>query len=557
MGKRIGEILLDLGYICEEDLHRALGVQEKEGSKRRLGEIIEETAIKEEELLEALALQFNIPVVDREDFPTELPFERLSHEFLRENVILPLKVTDSTLLVAMGDPTKTDAIDALEATFGYEIKPVLVKRTSIIGHLEILFASREAVMKRVIEDVEEDVQVLEVSEEVDHLKGLAQEKGIIQLVNLIIDNAVKDRASDIHIEPGEDSLRVRYRIDGILYKKELLPLGMRPAIASRIKLLASMNIAERRLPQDGRIKGNFGAKEVDIRVSTIPTVHGESLVMRILDRDSSFIGLEQLGFDSHLLQRYNELIHTPFGMILITGPTGSGKSTTLYASLDRINSPDKKIITIEEPVEYIMREINQINVKPKIGLTFANGLRHIVRQDPDVIMVGEIRDLETAGIAIHSALTGHLIFSTLHTNNASATITRLIDMGVENYLVSSTLIGVMAQRLVRRICPECKTQYHVIEDMVREFQLQADTLWKGQGCEHCSGTGYRGRIAIFELLEVNDDIRELIMEKTTVRELRDKAIGLGMRTLRDNGIEKVREGITTIDEVLRVTQLEL
>ncbi|GBE36582.1 type II secretion system protein E [bacterium BMS3Bbin07] len=557
MGKRIGEILLDLGYICEEDLHRALGVQEKEGSKRRLGEIIEETAIKEEELLEALALQFNIPVVDREDFPTELPFERLSHEFLRENVILPLKVTDSTLLVAMGDPTKTDAIDALEATFGYEIKPVLVKRTSIIGHLEILFASREAVMKRVIEDVEEDVQVLEVSEEVDHLKGLAQEKGIIQLVNLIIDNAVKDRASDIHIEPGEDSLRVRYRIDGILYKKELLPLGMRPAIASRIKLLASMNIAERRLPQDGRIKGNFGAKEVDIRVSTIPTVHGESLVMRILDRDSSFIGLEQLGFDSHLLQRYNELIHTPFGMILITGPTGSGKSTTLYASLDRINSPDKKIITIEEPVEYIMREINQINVKPKIGLTFANGLRHIVRQDPDVIMVGEIRDLETAGIAIHSALTGHLIFSTLHTNNASATITRLIDMGVENYLVSSTLIGVMAQRLVRRICPECKTQYHVIEDMVREFQLQADTLWKGQGCEHCSGTGYRGRIAIFELLEVNDDIRELIMEKTTVRELRDKAIGLGMRTLRDNGIEKVREGVTTIDEVLRVTQLEL
>ncbi len=404
--------------------------------------------------------------------------------------------------------------------------------------------------------MQEDIGITETSKEVDHLKDLAHEKGIVQLVNLIIENAVRDRASDIHIEPEEDLLRVRYRIDGVLYEKEVIPVRMAPAVVSRIKLLASMNIAERRLPQDGRIEGKYGNKEIDIRVSTIPTVHGESLVMRILDRGSTFIGLEELGFDSYLLNQYIELIHKPYGMILITGPTGSGKSTTLYASLDRINSPDKKIITIEEPVEYIMKGINQINVRPKIGLTFANGLRHIVRQDPDIIMVGEIRDLETAGIAIHAALTGHLLFSTLHTNDAPGAITRLIDMGVENYLVSSTLISVMAQRLVRRICPDCKEEYFPGDDITSEFNLPK-MLFKGKGCNNCAGTGYRGRIAIFELLIINDEIREMIMEKATVRQLREKAIELGMRTLREDGLAKVRKGITTIDEVLRVTQVEL
>ncbi len=556
MHKRIGEILVGLGYITEEALQRALELQEKEPHKRRLGEILAEMAIREEELIQALSIQFNIPVLSKDDLPDKLPLDRLSQEFLKENLILPLRIEGNQLSVAIADPINIEPLEAIEATFGYDVKPYLTHKSVIISHLNRLFASREAMMKKALDDVQEDIAVEESKVEVDTLTGLAQEKGIIQLVNLLIENAVRDRASDIHIEPEEDILRVRYRIDGVLYDKEVIPVNMTPAVTSRIKLLATMNIAERRLPQDGRIRGKYAGKEIDIRVSTIPTVHGESIVMRVLDRGSIFIGLEDIGFDEILLKHYIELIHRPYGMILITGPTGSGKSTTLYASLDRINSPDKKIITIEEPVEYVMKGINQINVQPRIGLTFANGLRHIVRQDPDIIMVGEIRDLETAGIAIHAALTGHLIFSTLHTNDAPGAITRLMDMGVENYLVSSTLIGVMAQRLVRRVCTHCKVEDFKNKEIALEFNI-SNTLYRGEGCEHCSYTGYLGRIAIFELLIINDEIREMIMEKATTRELRQKAIELGMRTLREDGLEKVKQGITTIDEVLRVTQVEL
>ncbi len=556
MTKKIGEILIELGYITDEQLQRALKIQKEEGFRRRLGEILEEMTLEENELLEALSIQFNIPVVDDKAFPPELPIERVSYEFLKNNVIFPISLEDNTLVVAISEPQALDVLEALESSLGYNIKPVLARKDLILKHLESTFASREATMKRVIEDVEEDL-TLETYEEVDHLKDLAHEKGIIKLVNLIIENAVRDRASDIHIEPEEGYLRVRYRIDGVLYEKETLPIRMHPAVTSRIKLMASINIAERRLPQDGRIEGRFADKEIDIRVSTIPTVHGEGIVMRLLDRESSFITLENLGFDEELLRIYNRLIHQPYGMILITGPTGSGKSTTLYASLDRINSPEKKIITIEEPVEYIMRGINQINVRPKIGLTFASGLRHIVRQDPDIIMVGEIRDQETASIAIHAALTGHLLFSTLHTNDAPGAITRLIDMGVENYLVSSTLIGVVAQRLVRRICPYCKYSYNVPEELREEFSLEETTLWRGKGCKECATTGYRGRIAIFELLTINDEIRQMIMDKATSGEIREKAIEMGMRTLREDGIIKAKKGITTLDEVLRVTQVEV
>jgi general secretion pathway protein E len=317
-----------------------------------------------------------------------------------------------------------------------------------------------------------------------------------------------------------------------------------------------MNIAERRLPQDGRIKGRFVGRDVDIRVSTIPTVYGESIVMRLLDKDTSFISLQGLGFSLQFLEKYEQLIRNPHGMILITGPTGSGKTTSLYASLDRINTPEKKIITIEEPVEYMLKGINQIHVRPKIGLSFANGLRSIVRQDPDIIMVGEIRDLETASIAVHAALTGHLLFSTLHTNDASSAVTRLIDMGVENYLVSSTLIGVMAQRLVRTICSECKSPYTAPEDIKKEIGTEVNTLWKGIGCNHCMNTGFKGRAAIFELLVITDEIRDLIMAKATSREIKEKAMSLGMRTLREDGIQKVISGITTMDEVIRVTQAE-
>lgn len=556
--KKIGEILFEAGLITRADINKTLEIQKSDRGKRRFGEILMDGGMPEEEIFNALSVQFDIPLIELKDFPQEITLEKISFSFLEKNLILPIEVKDNVLKIAIGDPTNTEGIEALKSSFGYDISVSLAKKSEILQHLQLLHGSRSVVMQRLIEDVtQDDIKEADLTDEISHLRDLAQEKGIIQLVNLIIENAVKDRASDIHIEPGEMSVRARYRIDGILYEKEILPVRMYSAVSSRIKLLSQMNIAERRLPQDGRIKVSFAGKAIDIRVSTIPTIYGESIVMRLLDKETSFITLEELGFDRMLLDIYEDTIKKPYGMILITGPTGSGKSTTLYASLDKINSPEKKIITIEEPVEYLMSGINQIQVRPKIGLTFASGLRHIVRQDPDIIMVGEIRDMETAGIAIHAALTGHLIFSTLHTNDAPGAITRLMDMGVENYLVSSTLICVMAQRLVRRTCQHCRVRQTVSEEILKKFNHNIAELWIGEGCEYCSGTGYRGRIGIFEVLPITDEIRELIMRRATVKEIKDKAISLGMRTLREDGIEKVKKGITTIDEVLRVTQVEL
>jgi general secretion pathway protein E len=558
MRKKIGEILLAARNIKSFDINKILNMQKAEGMERKFGEILMEEGIDEGDVFRALAEQFDMPLIDREVFPDALPIEKISFDFLEKNLLLPLELKENVLQIAIGDPMNTEAIESLKSSYEYDIRPVLARKSDILQHLKLLHGSRSVVMQRLIEGTSEDELSREdLTGEISHLRDLAEEKGIIQLVNLVVENAVKDRASDIHVEPGEYNVRVRYRIDGVLYEKETLPARMYSAVSSRIKLLSQMNIAERRLPQDGRIKMTFSGKPVDIRVSTIPTIYGESVVMRLLDKETSFITLEEIGFDRTLLDIYEEVIQKPYGMILITGPTGSGKSTTLYASLAKINSPERKIITVEEPVEYLMQGINQIQVRPKIGLTFASGLRHIVRQDPDVIMVGEIRDMETAGIAIHAALTGHLLFSTLHTNDAPGAITRLMDMGVENYLVASTLICVMAQRLVRRICEHCKVKQEVSEDILKKVDSTIKEVWTGSGCEFCSGTGYRGRVGIFEVLPVGDEIRDLIMRHATVKEIKDKAISLGMRTLRQDGIEKVRKGITTVDEVLRVTQVEL
>ena len=558
MHKKIGEILLEMGFIDEAEIRRVLQIQQAEGGRRRFGEILLDGEMPEERIMKALAVQFQLPVVEAKDFPEAIPVEKISYQFLENNLILPLAVSDGVLSVAVGDPTNTECIEAIRSSLGYEVETALAGRDDILRHLQLLKGSRSAVMQQVIEDASVDESPgADATGEISHLRDLAQEKGIIQLVNLIIENAVKDRASDIHIEPGEISVRVRYRVDGVLYEKEVLPARMYSAVSSRVKLLAQMNIAERRLPQDGRIKLKAAGKAVDIRVSTLPTIYGESIVMRVLDKESAFITLEQLGFDRVLLDIYEETIKRPYGMVLITGPTGSGKSTTLYASLDKINSAEKKIITIEEPVEYLMSGINQIQVRPKIGLTFASGLRHIVRQDPDIIMVGEIRDIETAGIAIHAALTGHLLFSTLHTNDAPGAVTRLMDMGIENYLVSSTLICVMAQRLVRKICPRCKVSRPVPEELGRKLGGMITEMWTGEGCDNCSGTGYRGRLGIFEVLPVGDEIRDLIMGRATVKDIKDKAVALGMRTLREDGMRKVKDGTTTLDEVLRVTQVGL
>jgi general secretion pathway protein E len=559
MKDKLGQILIRISNISDGDIRKALEIQRLEGNVRRIGEILMDTVLSERELTEALSIQFGLPMVTEAELPTEIVLENISFAFLKSHSILPLRLTENALDIAISDPTDSRTVDALKASYGLEVNIFLIGKSIIEHRLNEIYESHGAVMQRILDDVEKE-NMAETGEEggdLSHLKDLAQDKGIIQLVNVIMENAVRDRASDVHVEPEERFVKVRYRIDGILYEKERLPVRMQPAVTSRIKLLSQMNIAERRLPQDGRIMGKYADREIDVRVSTIPTVYGESIVMRLLDRESAFITLEGIGFDDKLLKLYESLIFKPYGMILITGPTGSGKTTTLYASLDKINSPEKKIITIEEPVEYLMSGINQINVRPKTGLTFANGLRHIVRQDPDIIMVGEVRDLETAGISIHAALTGHLLFSTLHTNDAPGAITRLMDMGVENYLVSSTLIGVMAQRLVRRICNECKEAYTVEKDMKETLGLTTDTVYRGKGCELCSHTGYRGRIGIFELLPVNDTIRELIMKGATVRELKEKAVSLGMRTLRQDGIEKVVKGFTSVDEVLRVTQIEL
>lgn len=557
MKRSIGQILVELGYAKTEDIDRALDIQRREGFRRRVGEILRDFDLKESELLQALSVQFILPILDKGMIESAMPLEKVSFEFLRSNLILPVSLHDNTLIVAIADPTKSEPMETLRATFDYDIKIFLAEDAVILSELERLEASKDAVMQRLLDGVSEESRSLDVQGDISHLKDLAQEKGIIQLANLIIENAVKESSSDIHIEPEESSVRVRYRIDGILYERETLPLKTQAALASRVKLMSQMNIAERRLPQDGRITGRFGGKEIDIRVSTLPTVYGESIVMRLLDKEISFLSLEQLGFDQMLLNKYQSLITMPHGMILITGPTGSGKTTTLYASLDRINSPDKKIITVEEPVEYLMKGINQIQVKSKTGLTFASGLRHIVRQDPDIIMVGEIRDLETAGIAIHASLTGHLLFSTLHTNDSPSAVTRLIDMGVENYLVSSTLIGVAAQRLVRQICPACKEEYKTPDELKSEVGQKTMTLWRGRGCPNCMNTGYRGRIGIFELFVIDDDIRDLIMAKATARDIKNRAVAKGMRTLREDGLLKAARGITTIDEVFRVTHAEL
>jgi type II secretion system protein E len=553
---QLGRILLDLGYVTEDDLQDALAIQRASGGRRRIGEILVEMSVKEEELLEGLSKSMGVPVASEEQFPEAMPVENVSFDFLRENMILPLKLKDGVLEVAIAYLTSSSAMENMRSSFDYRLRPFLASGKLILSHVERLRQSKDAVMQRLLADVTEEETVQEVGD-LSALRDLAQEQGIIRLVNLIIENAVKERTSDIHVEPEEMDVRVRYRIDGILYDKEMLPLKTQAALSSRIKLLSQMNIAERRLPQDGRIKGRYGGKDIDIRVSTLPTVYGESIVMRLLDRETSFIGLEELGFDRLLLDKYDNLIKNPYGMLLITGPTGSGKTTTLYASLAKINHPDRKLITIEEPVEYLLKGINQIQVRPKIGLTFASGLRHIVRQDPDVVMVGEIRDLETANISIHAALTGHLLFSTLHTNDAPSALTRLSDMGVENYLIASTLIGIMAQRLVRRICHECKEPVPAPAEMLETLGPDVKTISRGAGCPACMNTGYKGRIAIFELLEINDDVRDLIVDKSSAREIKEKAVSLGMRTLYQDGIEKVKRGITTLEEVLRVTQVQM
>ncbi|NWF75484.1 MAG: type II secretion system ATPase GspE [Nitrospirae bacterium] len=501
-----------------------------------------------------------IEFIKPDDLP-KVPFvlNGISSRFIRENKIVPLELKNNVLKVVMANPEDGPTIDALKVATKAEVLIYGCDNKALDEYISRFYEQESKNINRIIEDIgERGIEFLrEEEEDIGHLKDLASEAPIIKLVNMIITRAVESRASDIHIEPFEDELKVRYRIDGVLHDIESTPKRLQPAIVSRIKIMSKLNIAERRLPQDGRIKLKVGEKEIDLRVSTIPVLYGESVVMRILHKEGIVIDLDRLGFSPQNLHSFQQIIKKPNGILLVTGPTGSGKTTTLYGALDKINSPDKKIITVEDPVEYHLKGINQIQVKPQIGLNFANTLRHIVRQDPDIIMIGEIRDLETAEIAIQSALTGHLVFSTLHTNDAPSAITRLLDMGVENFLLSSTIRGILAQRLVRVICPLCKEIDHsdAKKEELRLLGIDIHTpLYHGKGCENCSFTGFYGRLGIFELLIIDDEIRKLILKNADSNQIRDVAKKHGMKTLFEDGAEKIKAGITTLSELLRVTQ---
>ena len=495
--------------------------------------------------------------ISADDFPLErqLP-DTVSLRFLKNYHIIGLSQTEKDFTVAMMDPLDHFTIQALSLMIGKTIHVKVGLLSEIDEALNIQYGEDRSKMDKLIDDLDYD----DLGEEdLEHLKDLASEAPVIKMVNLIMQRAIETRASDIHIEPFEQALRVRLRVDGVLQEIDAPHVKSMAAVISRIKIMAKLNIAERRLPQDGRIKVQMLGKELDLRVSTIPTMYGESVVIRLLDKENTVLDFQALGFSGRHLDNFVNVLSQPHGIILITGPTGSGKSTTMYAALKQLNTPERKIITVEDPVEYQMDGINQIQAKPQIGLTFASALRSIVRQDPDVIMIGEMRDLETARIAVQSALTGHLVLSTLHTNDAAGGVTRLLDMGLEEYLLTSTVNGILAQRLVRRLCPDCKKAMNTGDEIVKDdrfaqfIKLHNIAIYKAVGCSSCSGTGYRGRLAIIEFLPMTDPIRKLIMAHEEAGTIQKLAIAEGMQTLYENGLVKVTEGVTTLEEVMRVT----
>jgi general secretion pathway protein E len=556
--RTLEQLLVEQGRISQDDLRKVKRLQQERGERlERL--LLDLGFISEEDLLPLLSAYLGVETVHRRDFPTTpVPLGSLNLKFLKHAKVLPLAQTNGALTVAMSDPADYYTIQSLQLATGLQIEPRLARERDVLEGLETIYGGNAA-GGAAAEPADAELEVFRDDEEdVDHLRDLASEAPVIRFVNLLISRAVEQRASDIHIEPFENELKVRYRIDGVLHDVEAPARRLQAAIVSRVKIMSKLNIAERRLPQDGRIKLRLMGREIDLRVSTLPTLYGESVVLRILDRSSIVVNLGSLGFPEDTLAQFERLITKPYGMILVTGPTGSGKTTTLYGALDKINSPDKKIITIEDPVEYQLFGVNQIHVKPQIGLTFANGLRSIVRQDPDVIMVGEIRDAETAEIAIQAALTGHLVFSTLHTNDAAGAVSRLLEMGVEDYLLASSLLGVLAQRLVRKVCEKCRRPAEITPAVQRELggDGAAVQVWEGTGCEDCAHTGYRGRSGIFELLPVNEVIRPLILKRSSADIIKDAAVQQGMRTLREDGWQKVRAGVATVAEVVRVTQEE-
>jgi general secretion pathway protein E len=561
----------------DDSLADARHIQQEKGG--HLGEIlVQRQALSETQLLEALSIQYEIP------FWPELPMEsimggefakKISIQFLKRHNMVPLAIPnptaaqnsadsdrkdlDSVFIVAVNDPSNFNAVDDLTRILGLEAcKIVLSTRQAILAAINLAFDLNQGSAQQLVQDMEDDSDIISQIEDTADLLEDTSDAPIIKLVNHILSQSIKARASDIHIEPYQDSFKVRYRVDGILYDLLSPPKWIQPALTSRIKVMSKLNIAEKRLPQDGRFEVKIGNQSIDVRVSTLPTTFGERVVMRLLNKSSSVFELNEIGLSSNQLKIIKDLVTSPNGIILVTGPTGSGKTTTLYSVLSSINTPDINIITIEDPVEYQLKGISQIQVNPKIELTFARGLRSIVRQDPDVILIGEIRDRETADIAVQSALTGHLVFSTLHTNDSPSAITRLVDIGVEPFLISSSLLAVIAQRLVRVLCEHCKEPYKpdiTLQSLgVRPDRLGKYTFYRAKGCDKCFQTGYRGRIGIYEIMLMDNKLKTLIQRTFDAFQIKQEALKQGMATLRRDGIEKVLRGITTIEEVVRVTQ---
>lgn len=559
---KLGEILIKEGLITEEQIEKALLVQKQEGL--RLGDtLVKLGLVSEKDIVIALSKQLSIPYATyakgllRPSADQDLQ-GLIPEEYARRHTLLPLSKNLNSLTVAFVDPLDLITIDNLKRMTSCEINPIIAPKSDLTRAIDE-FYGKEDLLKDVISDTyaleefklekgerEEDLSL-------DELIAKAEEAPVVKLVDLILMQAIKDRASDIHIEPFKDKINIRYRIDGVLYEIAPPAKHLLSAIVSRIKILADLDIAERRLPQDGAFLVKVENRFIDIRVSSIPAIHGEKVVLRILDKSATPLDLGELGFESKDLENFRKAIKSPHGLILITGPTGSGKTTTLYAALNEIKSPHKNILTVEDPVEYRLDGINQVQIKPSIGLTFANVLRSFLRQDPDIIMVGEIRDLETAQICIRASLTGHLVLSTLHTNDAPSAISRLIDIGIEPYFLVSSLTLVAAQRLVRKLCPECREAYETTPELARDFGIKQELLYRPKGCDFCNHIGYRGRVAIYETLLINEEIRNLLSKEADTASLKKAVKEMGLKTLLESAIKKVEDGVTSIEEAVAVT----
>jgi type IV pilus assembly protein PilB len=582
MPVRIGELLLKERRVTPEQLQEALNYQKANGGK--LGHnLIKLGYVKDEEITALLSKQYGVPSINLSEFDIDpLVIKLIPGDTAQKYQIIPVSRSGATLTIAMTDPTNVFAMDDIKFMTGYNVEPVVASEAAVVEALGKYYSMKAApaagpagpsaleVATRALEELPPieagDVEVLEDLEEisVEALARQGEEAPIIRLVNVMLMSAISKGASDIHIEPYEKELRVRYRIDGVLYNIMAPPMKFRDAIASRVKILAKLDIAEKRLPQDGRIKIRYSddgrTKEIDFRVSCLPTLFGEKIVLRLLDRDKLMLDMTGLGFEPESLQKFEAAIERPWGMVLVTGPTGSGKTNTLYSSISRINKSETNIITAEDPVEFNLPGINQVQIRENIGLNFAAALRSFLRQDPNIILVGEIRDFETAEIAVKAALTGHLVLSTLHTNDAPSTINRLMNMGIEPFLVASSVNLICAQRLVRRICPVCKQKNPLPPAALTKVGYSPDEarsviVYKGAGCEQCSNTGYKGRVGLYEVMELNDDLKELVLVGASSLELRKKAIEDGMLSLRQSGLRKIKDGVTTLEEVLRETVL--